>query len=320
MNRLTNHPWFYRIIALFFAVLLFSYVHLDNINSTRQADSEHARMLATKSVTISTPLQINGNINKYFVTGFPKKVKVTLTGPNALVTTTQNTRNFRIYANLEGLGLGKHTIKLKADGLNRGLKYSLSPKQITVNVQQKEDESFPIQVRYNKENIADGYKVGQVKLSNSVVKVTGAKTEISKIDQVIAQVPVQADTRKDVERTVMLQAIDSQGNIVNCVLDPQTVQVTLPIKGPSKKVSLHLNQTGADGNHYSLSTDTKKVTISGDQDDIEKIDSVTANVDVSDVNDTATKKVNVEAPSGVTADPAKVDVKIKLDKSDSSSK
>ena len=55
------------------------------------------------------PLDLTVNSQKYVVSGYPQYVKVKISGPSALVTTTMNTQNFKVYANLNNLGSGEHT-------------------------------------------------------------------------------------------------------------------------------------------------------------------------------------------------------------------
>ena len=82
---------------------------------------------------------------------------------------TVNTQNFEVVADLSKLKVGKHVVKLKASGLNKELTYEISPKEITVNIQTRRTQKFPIQVTYNKNAIADGYITDQPKLSQNTV-------------------------------------------------------------------------------------------------------------------------------------------------------
>ena len=86
------------------------------------------------------------NSTKYFVTGYPENIKVTIEGPSALVTTTANTQNFKVYANLSKLAVGRHSVKVEVDGLNKELSYGLSQKYIHVNIQPRTTATYKVHV------------------------------------------------------------------------------------------------------------------------------------------------------------------------------
>ncbi|MFC6170245.1 CdaR family protein [Loigolactobacillus jiayinensis] len=311
-NKFLNSPLVYRILALIFAIMLFGYVNVDRINSTRQATSSSTTMLANKSRTLNVPLQINANTDKYFITGYPEKVKVNIEGPSALVTATANTQNFKIMANLEKLGVGKHTVRLTEEGLNKELGYRIVPSRIKVNIQTRATKRFPIQVKFNKANLAQGYTSGDPELSQATTVVTGSKAEINAIESVVANVNTENNITADVTQQTALQALDQKGNTVNALLDPTTVKVTIPVMRPTKKVPISLKQTGEgdDDKTYSLSTDVNNVTLTGSQASLDKISTLNLNVSIADVTKTTTKTITVPTSNGVQANPSTVSVKI----------
>ena len=316
MNRLWDKPWVNRLLALLLAIGLFAYVNVESINNTRQNANDDTTLVANKTQTVKVPLQVNANTDKYFITWYPSKVSVALTGTASLVTMTANTQNFRVVADLTNLGVGKHRVHLKAEGLNKDLSYSISPKSVTVDIQVRDNKTMPIQVRYNKASIASGYAAGDPKLSARTVEVTGARSVIDSIAQVVANVSLAHNTRKTVDQEVLLQALDDNGNTMNVVLSPQTVHVTLPISQPSKKVNIELKQTGnaASGHTYALSSDTKQVTVYGDQQSLDKLSKLTVPVDVSGITSTTTRTFNVTDlnDSISAADPKTIKVTVSV--------
>ena len=64
-----------------------------------------------------------------------------------MVTTTANTQNFKVYADLTKLGTGKHEVRLKASGLNKELSYAITPAKIKVNIQSRNTATVPVEVR-----------------------------------------------------------------------------------------------------------------------------------------------------------------------------
>lgn len=310
--------WLYRILALILAILLFSYVNSTKSSSNNQSSSTGSTtsLTATKTMTVSVPLQLNVNSNKYFVTGYPQKVKVTLKGPLALVTTTANTQNFKVYAALSDLGVGKHKVTLHQEGLNHEIESTIKPAKITVDIEPRRTVSFPVKVRYNSQNIAAGYSAGKATSDTTTVKATGAANEISRVKQVVAQLTVPANTKKTISSQAVIEAIDRSGKTVNVILTPSTTTVNLPITsdGQSKKVGVNLNaKNGSSGMTYKLSSDTTKVTAYGSATQLKKLSKVDVDVDVSDVKSQATKTVTLDtSDNNVTAfDPTTIKVTVK---------
>ncbi|WP_461226575.1 CdaR family protein [Lacticaseibacillus suihuaensis] len=314
LSKFWESAWFYRLLALLLAVGLFAYVHAEDLNDLTPTTSRHNAITATTKRTLNVTLQLNVDSDKYFITGYPKKVALTLEGSTSLVTMTANTMNFQVIANLRKLGPGKHTVTLTTKGLNKDLTYSIKPKTIQVTISDRKTKTMPIQVKYNQDSLAPGYSVDTPQLSAETVSVTGSKGEIDRVNQIVASVPLTRNTKKTVDQTVLLQALDKNGNTVNVVLTPETVQVKLPISLPSKKVPLALTQEGkgTSGLAYTLSTTTKTVTVYGAKETLAKLDKLTVPVTVADIGQTTTKTINlVEVePKLVATAPQTVKVKV----------
>ncbi len=318
MKNARYTTWLYRILALILAILLFFYVNSTKSSNNSQSTTSNTNtsLTATKTMTVSVPLQLNVNSNKYFVTGYPQKVKVTLRGPLALVTTTANTQNFKVYAALSDLGVGKHRVTLHQEGLNHEIESSISPAKITVDIEPRKTVSFPVKVRYNSQNIAAGYSAGKATSDVTSVKATGAANEISRIKQVTAQLTVPQNSKKTVNSQAVIEALDSSGKTVNVILTPSTTTVNLPITsdGESKKVGLDLNaKNGSSGTTYKLTSNVTKVTAYGSASQLKDLDNVAVDVDVSDVKNNTTKTVTLDtSDNNVTAfDPSTIKVTIK---------
>lgn len=315
MKKERYTAWVYRILALVLAVLLFFYVNSTQ-SSSGQTNTGKTSLTSTKTVTVSVPLQLNVNSNKYFVTGYPEKVKVTLRGPLALVTTTANTQNFKVYASLSDLGVGKHRVTLHQEGLNREIDSTIAPAKISVDIEPRRTVSFPVKVRFNKQNIATGYAAGNPTSDVTTVKATGAANEISRISEVIAQLTVPQDTKKTLNSQAVIEALDSSGKTVNVILTPSTTTVNLPItsEGQSKTVGVQLNaKNGSAGTTYKLTSNVSKVKAFGSSAQLKALSQATVDVDVSDVKNQATKTVTLDTSDNkVTAfDPTAIKVTVK---------
>ena len=113
MKKFINSKYFYLLISLLIAIWLFLSVSSPNMTATRDTytQSKQTSDSATKTVTIKdVKLNVNIDTDRYYVTGYPQTVEVTIKGPSSLVTATQNTRNFNVYADLTNYGVGNYRI------------------------------------------------------------------------------------------------------------------------------------------------------------------------------------------------------------------
>ncbi len=239
-------------------MLLFIYVNGEKLGNTHKTElnTETTSLTSTKKKTLTMPLDLTVDSDSYIVSGYPKNVKVTVSGPAALVTATANTQNFKVYADLSSLGPGKHVVKPKQTGLNNDLTYHFKPKQFTVLIQSRKTESMAVQTKVDTSQLADGYKAGQATTSTDNVQITGAIAEVNKVDHVVASVSLSKKDKTNISKQVTLQAVDKNGNTVNVVITPQTTTIKIPIS----------KQNSAAGSSSSSSSDSGHSTTSDNSD------------------------------------------------------
>ncbi|MBD5069416.1 MAG: hypothetical protein HDT50_04375 [Lactobacillus sp.] len=314
----------YRILSLFFALLLFFFVSYQRLGSTRVSDKEVAQsnLTTNKSLTLKVPLTLNVDSNKYYVTGYPEKIKVEVSGPSALVTALDNTRNFEVYADLSGLKTGTHTVKLKTSGFSKELSVALVPEKITVKIATKKTVKMPIQVRYDADQIQKDYVAGTPTISQQTVEVIGAKSEVAKLDSVVANVNLPNNTHTSYSRTVLLQALDKKGRVLNVSLSPETVKVTVPISQATTtknvKVKLVAENNGVAGKKYQLSTDTKTIQVRGTKSALSKLSSFEVPVSVAGVNESTTRTIKLSPTQSGIASVSPASIEVQIDVSDES--
>lgn len=318
LNKFFNSRSFYIGTSLILAILLFVYVNYDQLSNTNNlSDEKKTSLVANTSKTINTGLQISADNDKYFITGYPKNVKLTLDGPSALVTTTVNTQNFSVYADLKGLKPGKHTVKLQAEGLNKEISYKINPATIDVTIQKRKTATFPIQVKFNERRLAQGYKSGTPVLDNNTVSVSGASDDVNAISEVVAQVNMKSNQIKStISQEVLLEALDADGKTLNVVVTPQTVGVTIPVESTktTKKLSLNFvsSGSGVSGKTYKFSSDTKQVTVTGTKATLDSLSKIDVVVPINNIKDSVTKTLDIDLDKNnlISASPKSVKVKI----------
>ncbi len=235
-----RRKWFLRIISLILALFLFMYVNGSKSGFLRQNtrnNNQSRALMSNKSVTLRMPLDVTIDNNKYIVSGYPQYVKVKVTGPSALVTTTSNTQNFKVYADLSDLTPGKHRVKLKTSGLNSELTSKIEPQYINVNIQQRKTITMKVTVRLSNKDLDNGYKLGRPHSDIQTVQVTGSRDEVNKVNRIVAFVAIPHDAKENIARQVTLQAIDRNGQTLNVVILPTTTNVSIPVSAGSQSSS-----------------------------------------------------------------------------------
>lgn len=314
MKDFWDKRWVIRIISLLFAILLVVYIDSTQTGFVTQGESKKTRQTANETQTISVPLQVSVNTDKYYVVGYPEKVKITLEGSNALVTSTVNTQSFRAYIDLTHKKIGKQTVKVEVTGLNSQLSYTINPATVNVDIERRKSSTMPVQIEYNKNAVADGYEIGTASVDPQKVEVTGAKGEVNQIDQIVAKLGLPNGINHTYERQVMLVAEDSKGRQLNVVINPSTVRAKLPISLSHKKVKLNLKPKNEDGNKvYSVTAKTNEITLYGKKSILDKIKDLNVDIDLKEIKSSTVKSYHLVLPKGVVRiAPSDVQIVIKV--------
>ena len=249
-----RRKWFLRIISLILALFLFMYVNGSKSGFLRQNtrnNNQSSALMSNKSVNLRMPLDVTIDNNKYIVSGYPQYVKVKVTGPSALVTTTSNTQNFKVYADLYDLTPGKHRVKLKTSWLNSELTSKIEPQYINVNIQPRKTITMKVTIRLSTRDLDNGYKLGRPHSDIQTVQVTGSRDEVNKVNRIVAFVAIPHDAKDNIARQVTLQAIDRNGQTLNVVISPTTTNVSIPISAGSQSSSSNDSSSSSSGSEES---------------------------------------------------------------------
>lgn len=314
MKDIWNKRWFIMIISLLFAILLVVYIDSTQTGFVTQGESKKTKQTANEMQTISVPLQVSVDTDKYYVVGYPEKVKVTLEGPNALVTSTVNTQSFRAYIDLTNKKTGKQTVKVQVTGLNSQLSYTINPAQVNVDIERRKSRTMPVQIEYNKNAVASGYDFGSASVDPQQVEITGARGEVDQIDQIVAKLALPNGLNHSYERQVMLIAEDKKGRQLNVVINPATVTARLPVSLSKKTVKLNLKPKNEDSKKvYSVTAKKDEITLYGRKSALKKIKDLNVDIDLKGITSSTVKNYSLVLPEGVAkADPPFVQTTIKV--------
>lgn len=314
MKRFVNQKWFLSLVSLLLAILMVIYIDETQTGFITQGQDSRTRQTATETRTLKVPLQVSVDTDRYYVVGYPEKVKISLTGSNALVTSAVNTQNFRAYIDLSSLHVGQHKVKVKVTGLSKQLSYRLFPSTVSVDIQKRKSRSLPVQIEYNRNAVAKGYHIGKINADPDQVNVTGARSEIDQIDQIVAKPELPNNLAHDYSRQVMLVAEDKKGRQLNVVIQPATARVDIPVTISHKKVKLSLSSSNEASNRvYSVTANENEITLYGSKKALSKVNKLTLRVNLKGITSTTSKNYRLPLPKGIVkASPDSVSVQIKV--------
>lgn len=304
--------WFTKVLSLAFALLLFSYVYDPNESSTDvnvPSDSETA-------ILEDIPVTAYYDTENVVVTGIPKTVTVTLKGPTVHIQQAKLKKDFEVYVNLANAELGSKTVPLQIKDLSEKIKATIDPETIKVTLKEKVTEEFTVEAEYSSSSIEDGYAAGTAIVEPKTVKVTGAKDDIEKIAYVKANVNLDGNINESVSQQAKVSVLDSSLNKLNVQVEPETVQVNIPVKRTSKTVPINIVEQGTPPENItidSITLDKKEATISAPEDILKEVESTRVEVDLSEIEKDEELTLPVIISNGVTAvDPELVKVTVKV--------
>jgi YbbR domain-containing protein len=314
MDKLMNNHWFMKIFSLLLALMLYMSVNIEKETKSGSLTRNSVGTTSEETVT-EVPVVVYYDKENLVVSGIPEFVNVTLEGPASILKPTKLQRDFEIYADLTDLGLGRHTIPLKYKNISDKLEVTITPAVVNVVIDEKVSKDFPVEVDFiHKNKIADGYSVEHPIVKPNLVTVTGAKELVEKVALVKARVNLEG-AKETVEQQSRVIVYDKDGKELDVEVEPSVVEVTVPVKRPSKSVPVKINQKGKLKEGLSLvkiEAVPNEVTIFGPKDKIEQIDfidGITVNLD--EITKDTTLEMKVPLPEGVKAVyPEKISIHI----------
>ena len=300
------------LVVISFILTMALFVYASESSPSRQSA---AVSIQTTSNTIgNVPVYVDMDSQLYTVTGLPESVTLRIEGSSSSLLAVAGNASYRVKTpNLNELGTGKHMITLQVTGLPSGVKGTVSPETVEIVIEKKATVELPVSVNVNRANLPGAYKNGQALVSPARVTISGPESLINQVENVLATVTVPENTKADYTSSVAVQALDATGKPLALKVEPEQVQVRVPITTNSKKVPLVLTTTGSAGSQYTyqLKSDIKEVTILGAQEILDRLTAIPVVVDVSQMTKTTTQAVKLTLPTGVdSVTPENISVEV----------
>lgn len=308
-----DNKWFIRIVALFLALLLYVSVSIENNDKNKDVKQK-----VENDVVENMPVELIYDQQNFVVNGAPETVDVTIDGPKSLVKSTKNLKDFTVYIDLSDAEIGKQRVKLKYKDLSDKLTAKISPAYATVDVQEKVTKEFKVDAEFNTNLLASGFESESPIVDPKVVKITGAKNVIDQITYVKATIDTKKEINQTITRNAKVQVLDKSLNKLDVEVDQDTVEVTIPVKNPSKTVPITVNPIGDEKDGVvinSITTEPKSIKIYGRNDVLKDINAISVDVDISKYDKDTEFDVHLKVPKGVNKIEPEV-VRVKLNISD----
>ncbi len=316
-----NTSWFIRVVALLLAVLLYISVSYDP-ETTPGGLGFSTPSKSDEEVVEDVPVELYYDRENLVVTGAPETVDVKLQGVKSLLISAKNNREFKVYIDLSDpeITLGRKQVPIKIRDISDKLKATIEPAYANITIQEKVTKEFTVEPEFNRSLLEEGYLAEEPTVSPAKVKITGAKDIIDQISYVKATVELNGTVNDTVYRQARVRALDRDLNKLDVSIEPEIVDVKVPIKSPSKSVAITPIQKGNPKEGYvikSISISPNTISLFGKKSVLDSIDNVEVPFDVNGLDQDTELNIPVSLPEGVkTASTPEVKVILDIEKVD----
>ncbi|HLO11809.1 MAG TPA: CdaR family protein [Pseudoneobacillus sp.] len=314
MDKLMDNRWFMKVIALLLALLLYSAVP-DNNKKTAEINVPGEQNTETIQ---DVPVKSYYDTENLVISGIPNTVDVTVQGPMPNVQAAKALKNFEVYVDLDDIKLGSHTVPIKIKDISDKLRVQIDPAYANITVQERVTKEFKVDAEYDNSLLEDGYVAEKPVVNPSTVKITGAKDTIDRITYVKATLDLKDTINGSITREAKVRVLDRELNKLDVAVEPETVQVTVPVLSTKKTVPIKIVQKGnlPEGlTLESVNTDVNEATIIGPEELLKQTESVRVEVELDKITGDTTLTLPVIISEGITkVTPQMVKAKVDVTK------
>ena len=319
LDKLLNRPHFLIYLSLFLAVIMFILIDTKVINLVK-TEAEEIR---------GVPVVVKYNEEAYVIEGVPDTVDITLTGRKSDIYLAKQLGEYEVVLDLSEYTPSDNPYKVDFSYSTpiHSLTYKLDPSYVQVMIKNKESQVKTLSYDLLNINALDSkLSVKSVSLNKTEVVVKGGSDALAEIASVKALIDLakqnftEAGTH-DIDN-VELVAYDSKGNkLTNIEIVPGTISATVILESYSKAVPVSIETTGeliagkAIASILVNGNSNYSITIYGDQEELDKINSVPVTINVDGLGKEDVKEYNatINKPNGVRKMSAeKVKIKVQF--------
>lgn len=301
----------YGFVALLFSIILYFNANGQTMQNTLSGNESYSQTASDVSI------QLLYDTDKYYIHGYENTTTVKLASANRIqlmAEANEDTRTFRVTADLAHLGEGTHEVPLKIKNLSSAVTAKLQPETITVTIEKKVTKDFEVKAILPTETTPSGYNLTETTVDPTKVTITTGDKTLVEIHQVVAKVNPSMITDDGVNSNVSVQALNSAGEPLSIVSDPVQVNVTSDAIKPKKTVSLYGIQQGTKGEgikNYNFKFSELEAEVTGTTEQLAQIgDSIAVPIDISGITHRTTRTIQIPIEQGMSVSPKSVKVEI----------
>jgi YbbR domain-containing protein len=169
-----------------------------------------------------------------------------------------------------------------------------------ISREELEEKNFKVTV-VTKGNPAEGYFVGK-KAANTIIKVSGPKTKIERIKEIVAEVDV-SEVSETFRTIVKPKAFDEDGNEIdasNLTFSENNVTISIGIY-KTKEINLRLTTTGEPAEGYvvtSVEYQPRTIEVAGEDEALDRIRYLNINEKIDGARKTIEKEIDLQEKLG----------------------
>lgn len=250
-----------KLVSILAAICLWMYVMI-------VVDPSDSKTIDDVSITIENQVQLSENR----LVIYPKENLTTDIYVSGKLSDIQklNKDNIKIYGNINNPIEGANIVVLKTN-LNNNISRKLNKSTVTVNLEKKITKEANVVVNIDKgeELVENAYP------KYDSVYVTGARTVISKLDKVIANIDVNGDNNKNKKITISstLVPVDVDGNKLDLEVDLKKMDIIVNLFS-EKNVPVELNMDDKEKFSGKYEFEPKMITIAGSEESLKDINAI----------------------------------------------
>lgn len=298
IDSMLNKPNVLLVFSLLIAVGAFFFVNIHSVN-----------LIEKESEIISgQTVEAIYNEEKYVVEGIPEAVDIILMGRKSDLYLAKQLGDHKIVLDLSDYKTGEYRVKLKYNHSVASISYKLDPSSVVVKISEKESATRTLTYDLlNQDKLDSKLNVSEVKLDQSEVYIKGSHETLEKVATVKALIDASTLDIKESGSykidSLPMVAYDETGKALdNVEIVPKGASATIKVESFYADVPVKVVPVGEMATGYSiLSTKSSvgTVRIYGDQNVINSIQNIKAEIDVDSLSTNKEYKVTLTKPSGV---------------------
>lgn len=298
LDNILNKPNMLIIFSLLIAVAIFTFVSIRSVDIVEK-ESE---------ILSDQPVSAIYNEERYVIEGIPKTVDIILMGRKSDLYLAKQLGDHKIVLDLSNYKTGEHRVNLKYNHTVASISYKLDPSSVVVKISEKESATRILTYDLlNQDKMDSKLNVSDVKLEQSEVYIKASRETLDKVATVKALIDVTtldltASGTYTVDSLPMVSYDENGVPIDNVEIVPGTASATIKVDSYYADVPIKVVPIGTLASGYAIATSKSSVSsvrIYGDQNVVNGVSYVSAEIDVDNINSNKEYKVTLTKPNGI---------------------